>query len=126
MAASANGLWDSGGEQDLHRIVETATPGRTDEQVDVGAIHEVAGEKFFELTQPPPLTFAFQTRNGNLGVLQVIRYTDDPQGIRIRYKMARSTRAKETAGKPSLQNRQKKRLRFLRLFTPMPGRWLKS
>ena len=34
-----------------------------------------------------PATYKFQTREGGLGVLQIVGFTDDPKGTRIRYKM---------------------------------------
>ncbi len=36
-----------------------------------------------------PATFAFQTRKGELGLMQVLRYTEQPIGLRIRYKLAK-------------------------------------
>ncbi len=32
-------------------------------------------------------TFVFQTRKGDLGLMQVVGFTDDPRGIRLRYKL---------------------------------------
>lgn len=40
-----------------------------------------------------PLTFAFQTRKGDLGLLQVIRYTLEPLGVRVRYKLVQPSAA---------------------------------
>ena len=37
-----------------------------------------------------PMTFALQTRSGRLGVLQVLSFTDDPGGVKIRYKLVRN------------------------------------
>ena len=37
-----------------------------------------------------PPTFCFKTREGGMGLLQVIGFTDEPRGIRIRYKMLRN------------------------------------
>ncbi len=34
-----------------------------------------------------PATYKFQTREGGLGVLQIVGFTDDPKGTKIRYKM---------------------------------------
>ncbi len=35
----------------------------------------------------PPDTMVFSTREGGLGILQTLGFTDDPKGVRIRYKM---------------------------------------
>lgn len=34
-----------------------------------------------------PATYKFQTREGGLGVLQIVGFTDNPKGTKIRYKM---------------------------------------
>ena len=49
----------------------------------------------YDSSSDPPLTFAFQTRKGTLGLLQVIRYTEEPHGVRIRYKLAQPPAAPE-------------------------------
>jgi hypothetical protein len=36
-------------------------------------------------------TFFFQTREGGKGVLQILAFTDNPHGVKIRYKLAQST-----------------------------------
>jgi hypothetical protein len=52
-----------------------------------------------------PATFAFQTRKGDRGILQVIRFTEAPRGIRIRYKLVQNSRSgtpmPDNAGQPS-------------------------
>ena len=35
----------------------------------------------------PPLTFAFRTERGNAGLLQVTGFTENPRGVKIRYKL---------------------------------------
>jgi hypothetical protein len=37
-----------------------------------------------------PMTFAFQTRLGACGILQITGFTDNPRGVKIRYKLARN------------------------------------
>jgi len=37
-----------------------------------------------------PMTFAFRTRQGRCGVLQVYGFTDNPRGLKIRYKLVKS------------------------------------
>jgi len=34
-----------------------------------------------------PATWTFQTREGGLGILQILSFTDAPEGVKIRYKM---------------------------------------
>ena len=64
-------------------------------------VKERGGIVFWTLQQQPPLTFAFQTRNGTLGLLQMIRYTEEPHGVRIRYKLAQPAAA-PTAASPAV------------------------
>ncbi len=65
----------------------TETPGHAEGWIDTATVREVAGNLYYELIQHEPLTFAFQTRKGDLGILQIIRYTEEPRGMRIRYKL---------------------------------------
>ena len=37
-----------------------------------------------------PLTFAFETRRGDRGILQITGFTENPRGVRIRYKLAQN------------------------------------
>ena len=37
----------------------------------------------------PPITFAFKTSSGGLGLLQITGYTDNPRGVKIRYKLVK-------------------------------------
>lgn len=39
----------------------------------------------------PPLAFAFRTRTGALGVLQITGFSDAPQAMRLRYKLLRGS-----------------------------------
>jgi serine/threonine protein kinase len=51
-----------------------------------------------------PLTFAFQTGAGGAGVLQITGFTDNPRGVKIRYKLVQSSEAptaKESPPAPS-------------------------
>ena len=41
----------------------------------------------YYMVSEPPVTFAFQTGKGDLGILQVIRFTEEPAGMRLRYKL---------------------------------------
>jgi RND family efflux transporter MFP subunit len=51
-------------------------------------VGERVGKVYYRLENRLPLTFAFKTRKGDVGLLQVLRYTEDPKGMRIRYKLA--------------------------------------
>ena len=53
------------------------------------------------------MTFAFQTRKGDLGILQVIRFTEEPRGMRIRYKLVRPSA--EPAAVPAPKPREAER-----------------
>ena len=54
-------------------------------------VRERRGTTYYELMEGAlPATFAFQTRKGDLGILQVIRFTEEPRGMRIRYKLVQA------------------------------------
>jgi len=45
------------------------------------------------------VSFLFKTREGGLGIIQIAGFTDNPKGVKIRYKMVQ----KESAGKTNVQ-----------------------
>ncbi|MCL4789901.1 MAG: hypothetical protein KJ070_24500, partial [Verrucomicrobia bacterium] len=47
-----------------------------------------------------PLTFAFETRQGGLGVLQITSFEEGPPAVRLRYKFASNQPEPAQAGKP--------------------------
>jgi predicted Ser/Thr protein kinase len=47
----------------------------------------------------PPVTFAFRTANGARGLLQVIGFTDNPRGVKLRYKLVQNEAATGAATK---------------------------
>ncbi len=57
------------------------------------------GLKFYLMPRlsMPPLVFAFQTREGGVGLLEVTSYTNNPKGMKIRYKMLPGAVAAESA-----------------------------
>ncbi|HLA84150.1 MAG TPA: protein kinase [Thermoguttaceae bacterium] len=70
--------------------IEAATNSRTPEYDKIGTSY--AGERERHgvtcyLLRSAPVTFAFQTRKGERGVLQVLHFTEKPRGMRIRYKL---------------------------------------
>ncbi len=44
-----------------------------------------------------PATFAFRTREGGMGILQIVGFTEDPKGVKIRYKMVQDGGVGESA-----------------------------
>ncbi len=88
--AIANETWDSVTHEELLSAITSPTPGSIKGPIGietpVAGVSERAGITRYELWGVP-VTFAFQTRKGILGILQVIRFTEDPRGIRIRYKL---------------------------------------
>jgi len=55
-----------------------------------------------------PLTFAFQTSAGGIGVLQITGFTESPRGLKIRYKLVRnSNQAAEAASSTALSPTEK-------------------
>ena len=54
---------------------------------------ERSGQVFYLLPEQPqwPVTFAFKTREGDQGLLQITGATDNPRGVKIRYKLVQQT-----------------------------------
>lgn len=44
------------------------------------------------------MIFAFKTREGGVGILQIIGFTEDPPGVKIRYRMVATEDAEPAAG----------------------------
>ena len=44
-----------------------------------------------------PATFLFETREGGMGILQIVGFTEKPKGVRIRYKLLRDSAAPSAA-----------------------------
>ena len=94
LAAIDGQRWENVTEKELRSALASLTPGHAlihypeGADVQIADVQERGGVVSYVLRRSPPLTFAFQTRNGELGILQVIRYTEDPRGMRIRYKLA--------------------------------------
>ncbi len=42
---------------------------------------------YFSAVGDLPATYAFKTREGGMGILQIVGFTEDPPGVKIRYKM---------------------------------------
>jgi RND family efflux transporter MFP subunit len=90
LAAVVNERWDSLTDENLHSALTSITPGEAvGVFMPVAELHERGGTTYYDIQSALPATFAFQTRKGDLGLLQVLRYTEEPRGMRIRYKLAR-------------------------------------
>ena len=50
--------------------------------------------------EEPPATYAFKTREGGIGLLQIIGFTQAPPGVKIRYKMVQGLAAEKDAAEP--------------------------
>ena len=64
----------------------------------VGADYEPEGAKaaMNATGKDLPATFVFKTREGGMGILQIVGFTEDPKGVKIRYKMVQ-----QAADKPA-------------------------
>ncbi len=48
---------------------------------------EKLGPRTMRGTGGLPATFLFKTREGGMGILQIVGFTENPKGVKIRYKM---------------------------------------
>jgi len=49
--------------------------------------------------EPPDTTHIFRTREGGVGIIQIVGFNNNPMGVKIQYKMVQ----KEPAGKTDVQ-----------------------
>ena len=49
---------------------------------------------------PLPVTYQFKTREGATGLLQIVGFSEDPPGVKIRYKLVQKERATGSASGP--------------------------
>ncbi len=49
------------------------------------------GEAATRSPQAVPAVFLFKTREGGLGALQIVGFTDNPRGVKLRYKLVQTT-----------------------------------
>jgi len=82
------GLWDRPVEAALKAALESGAVGlsRAEPDAKQGFVSYGLGKDVVT-----PLTFAFQTGAGGIGLLQIAEFTESPRGIRIRYKLAAPT-----------------------------------
>jgi uncharacterized protein (TIGR03067 family) len=99
LTAIATQQWDSISDEELRLALRQLTaetifdPNVHKSELVIATVREKGGITAYLLPSMvygyPPWTFAFQTRQGDLGILQVIRFTEEPKGMRIRYKLAK-------------------------------------
>lgn len=81
----ANGQWDSGTEA-LHGELREGKPGTPAVMSALGGL---------------PRTYMFATREGGMGVLQIVGLIEKPQGIKIRYKLVQTAKARAQDHQPA-------------------------
>jgi serine/threonine protein kinase len=72
-----------------------------------GQTESVTGE-----SSSPPVTFAFRTAKGVRGLLQITGFTENPRGLDLRYKLARSLPASPGKSQPIAATRWQDYLRL--------------
>jgi tRNA A-37 threonylcarbamoyl transferase component Bud32 len=83
--------------------------GTTLQSLDEGDMDDVTAKTGMVVYRLPPeiqrpQTLAFQTRDGISGLLQITGFTENPHGVKIRYKLVQSGRAGGTGAEASGQN----------------------
>jgi len=66
---------------------DALSPQQTEKQIGVARVQ--AFVEFSPVTNFPA-TYAFQTREGGIGLLQITGFTDNPRGVKIRYKLVQN------------------------------------
>jgi predicted Ser/Thr protein kinase len=87
LASASSELWERAQLADLHAALRSGEPGLMPMEPDVKEGFAVYG---LSTNTPMPLTLAFETRAGRVGLLQIMGFTESPQGVSIRYKLAPS------------------------------------
>ena len=81
LAPMPNEKWESATERDLSQALAAEPPGLEIKQVQSWTVY-ILGKN-----AQPPLTFAFQTDSGASGLLQITRFGEKPNSVRLRYKL---------------------------------------
>ncbi|MGD2174932.1 MAG: ankyrin repeat domain-containing protein, partial [Candidatus Brocadiaceae bacterium] len=73
-------IWERGSAEHVssRELLATGTPG---------------SPVFMTAKGDPPATYMFRTREGGMGILQIVGFTEDPEGVRIRYRMVQGREA---------------------------------
>ena len=73
---------------------ETASPTDVTEALQKGSLHQPIVSVFDEALLPEsvvlPVTFAVESRTGETGLLQITGFTENPRGVKIRYKLVQN------------------------------------
>jgi hypothetical protein len=77
-------LWSAASPAALREALTTGTNALSREDTVFGY-----DQYRLDTTTALPLTFAFETRQDGLGALQITGFTENPPGVKIRYKLAR-------------------------------------
>ena len=112
-ATLGDNRWDNTTSRELQSAVARPSPdavyAATKEARDSqGRQEAMRGHYAYYLNNLAPVTFdragtfAFQTRKGDLGILQVIRSTEEPRGVRIRYKLLQPSKQAPQKTPPTL------------------------
>jgi RND family efflux transporter MFP subunit len=83
--------WEIATGKELRSALASVTPEYAPHPRDSGSsvwLCERHGVTYYIPSGLQLVTFALQTRKGDLGILQVLRFTQEPLGLRIRYKLA--------------------------------------
>ncbi|OQA01343.1 MAG: Methicillin resistance mecR1 protein [Planctomycetes bacterium ADurb.Bin412] len=85
-----NSKWDSEDTVKLHEEImwHLARPGLV---------------KSMDGRGPLPITCEFRTREGSIGILQIIGFTENPQGVKIRYKMLQNKSADQSVAQVAME-----------------------
>jgi serine/threonine protein kinase len=82
--------WDNSKMTDLTIALQTGPVGleRANPDTKEGIVSYRLGTNIVS-----PLTFAFQTSAGGVGVLQITGFTENPRGVKIRYKLVQNAKS---------------------------------
>jgi hypothetical protein len=82
--------WKMGAGQVAKLLQETEATN----QAKIPGAPSLVGDPPFVRNDQLPRSEAFRTMDGTIGVLQVISFTDNPRGVRIRYKLVQDSQAR--------------------------------
>lgn len=83
--------WENATSSDLTKALEVPTA--------VDHVEQIGATLYLLPDGLQPMTFAFQTRAGVRGLMQITGFTDNPRGVKIRYKLAQAS-PDQAASKP--------------------------
>jgi serine/threonine protein kinase len=80
-------------EMEAARVSELLHEAEATGQAKVSGTPSLVGAAPFVRADQMPDSHAFRTKDGTMGVLQVIDFTDNPRGVKIRYKLIQNGKA---------------------------------